>query len=83
MNEMCRVYKGMLDPIIINNQLITYYLPVCYLLRIHCPPKNCPQEGLFPILGIFRGTVFKGHVFLGAVPGVQFLRPLGGQKRPL
>ena len=33
-----------------------------------------------PIMGIFRGTVFQGYGFLGAVLGVQFLRLLGGQK---
>ena len=33
MNEIYPVYKGTLDP-------ITYYLPVCYLLRIQKYPVN-------------------------------------------
>ena len=38
MNEMYPVYKEMLDP------MITYYLPVCYLLRIQQFPVNTTYD---------------------------------------
>ena len=40
-------YKGMLDPIIIK--LITYYLPVCYLLRIQQYTVNTTYNSILPL----------------------------------
>ena len=36
MNEMCHIYKGMLARP--NNNQLTYYISVCYLLRIQQYP---------------------------------------------
>ena len=51
-----------------NNQLITYYLPVCYLLRIQQKPVNTTYNKKYK-----HGVVIKSHCesskFLGVREG--------------
>ena len=48
------MYKGNARPN--NNQLITYYIPVCYLLGIQQYPVNTTYNNL--IQGFFRENEF-------------------------
>ena len=49
-----------------NNQLITYYLPVCYFLRIQQYPVNTTYNSKHFEYGFFSFTYWK-HVFLSKV----------------
>ena len=56
--------------IIINNQLITDYLPVCYLLRIHQYPVNATYNR-GKALGLGKVRLGLIRIFFSPLPSID------------